>query len=239
MKPMNQNLLKKFVSSFLLFSNVALAGDVLPKYVASTIRLSEKPEFIRTQKAPDYWAFSPYYQSQQDGAACGIASMTMLVNAARVHEKLKASDALVTQKALVEKIKVDYSRGLTLDKLGEAVKKALAEFSVKTTVEVIHMDGTLAQNKKIRDLLIKNEKSDQNFILANFNQGVYTGDPEGGGHISPVGAFDEKNNQVLVMDVDREYYEPYWVSTEVFIKGMNTEDSASKKNRGLVLVEVF
>jgi hypothetical protein len=163
----------------------------------------------------------------------------MLVNAARVHEKLKASDALVTQKALVEKIKVDYSRGLTLDKLGEAVKKALAEFSVKTTVEVIHMDGTLAQNKKIRDLLIKNEKSDQNFILANFNQGVYTGDPEGGGHISPVGAFDEKNNQVLVMDVDREYYEPYWVSTEVFIKGMNTEDSASKKNRGLVLVEVF
>jgi len=209
-----------------------------PKYVSTTIRLSQKQDYVRKNPAPDFWALMPYYMPQQDPAACGIASLTMLMNAVRVHQKLTASDALVTQKALVDKIKIDYSKGISLDNLGEAVKKSLSAYSIKGTVEVIHADGSKTQNKKIRELLLKNEKSDHNFILANFLQGAFTGDPEGGGHISPIGAFDDKHNEVLIMDVDREYYEPYWVSFDTFIKGINTPDPELKINRGIVYVEL-
>jgi hypothetical protein len=234
------NLLGKFSVLLLaiFWSPVTNAEGVKLKYVSTTLRLSLHHDYIQKNKAPDYWALSPYYVPQQDGAACGIASITMLLNASRAHQNLTASDALVTQKALVEKIKVNYSRGLNLDQLTEAVKKGLSEFGIKASVETIHADGTLEQIKKIRELLIKNEKSDQNFILANFLQSNFTGDPEGGGHISPVGVFDSKNNKVLIMDVDREYYEPYWVSFDHFIKGINTADSSNSLKRGLVFVEL-
>lgn len=233
--------LKKLLNSllFAIFLTVsAHAEDVKPKYVSTTVQLSKSPDYIRKNSAPDFWAMMPHYVPQQDGSACGIASMAMLLNASRTHQALTASEALITQKALVEKINVNYSKGLTLDQLGEAIKKSLASFSLKAKVEVFHVDGSELQAKKIRELLVKNEKTDRNFIIANFFQGTYTGDPEGVGHISPVAAFDSKNNKVLVMDVDREYYEPYWVSFDTFIKGMNTVDKSVKMNRGLVFVEM-
>lgn len=234
------NLKKSLINLFfvLCISSNVHAEDAKPKYSATTFRIFQKNEYIRKNPAPDFWAFMPYYVSQQDGAACGIASMTMLMNASRAHQQLTASDALVTQKALVEKIKVDYSKGLTLDKLSEAIQKSIHEYGLKASLETIHADGSVVQNNKIRELLIKNEKSDFNFIVANFNQGTFTGDPEGGGHISPIGAFDAKKNLVLVMDVDREYYEPYWISFDTFIKGMSTQDTSSKLNRGLIYVEL-
>jgi len=234
----SKKLLNNLIIASLFIFTTVLSAEVKPKYVASTVRLFQNSEYVRKNPAPDFWALMPYYVPQQDGSACGIASMSMLINAARVHQNLSASDALVTQKSLVEKLKIDYSKGLTLDKLGETTKKAILEYGFNGTVEVIHADGTSAQSKKIRELLIKNEKSDRNFILANYLQSEFTGDPEGAvGHISPVAGFDAKNNKVLLMDVDREYYEPYWVSLDTFIKGINTVDQSVKLNRGIVFVE--
>jgi hypothetical protein len=40
-------------------------------------------------------------------------------------------------------------------------------------------------------------------------------------HISPIGAYDKTNERVLVMDVDREWYEPYWVSDERLLLAMS------------------
>jgi hypothetical protein len=219
-----------------LHSTLVQAEDSRPKYVSTTFRLSQHHEYIQKNKAPDFWALMPYYVPQQDGAACGIASMTMLLNALRVHLPLTAADYLVTQKKLVEKIKVDYSKGLTLEQLTEAIKKGASEYGIKLSVEIIHSDGTEKQKKKIRELLLKNEKTDRDFILANFHQTQYTGDPEGVGHFSPIGAFNPKKNEVLVLDVDRDYYEPYWVSYETFYKGIDTLDLSTKQKRGMLWI---
>ena len=222
----------------LLWTPFSKSEEAKPKYVSTTLRLSLKHDYFLKNKAPDFWAMMPYYVPQQDGSACGIASTTILLNAARVSQSLTAADKLITQKAVVEKIKVNYSKGLNLDQLAEAVRKGLAEYQIKANVEAIHADGTPVQSKKIREILVKNEKSDRDFILANFHQSAYTGDPEGVGHISPVGAFDSKGNKVLILDVDREYYEPYWVSFDTFLKGINTADSSNTQKRGIVVVEL-
>jgi hypothetical protein len=231
-----QNLL--IIFTMIAFPLASWSSESKPKYAPPTLPLSQHHEFIQKNKAPDYWALSSFYVPQQDGSACGIASMTMLLNGLRVHLMKNASDRWLTQKGLLEKVKINYSRGLTLDQLAESVNQSLKEFGIQAKVDVIHADGTPGQIKKVRERLIQNEKSDRDLILANFHQTVYTGDPEGVGHISPIGAFNAKNNEVLIMDVDRDYYEPYWVKFENFYQGIHSTDSSSKLKRGLVVVEL-
>ncbi len=71
--------------ALLLQNTFVIAEEARPKYVSSTFRLSQHHEYFNKNKAPDFWALMPYYVPQQDGAACGIASMTMLLNGLRVH----------------------------------------------------------------------------------------------------------------------------------------------------------
>ena len=63
-------------------------------------------------------------------------------------------------------------------------------------------------------------------LVANFLQSVYTGDAPVG-HVSPVGAYDAKRARVLVFDVDRKWYEPYWVPEKAFVEGLATADPVS------------
>ena len=85
--------------------------------------------------------------------------------------------------------------------------------------------------------MIENEKSPNDFIVANFNQKVFTVDTDAG-HIAPVGAYDAEKRRVLILDPDREWYEPYWVSEERFIEGMNTKDSENNQFRGYLVIQL-
>ena len=60
-------------------------------------------------------------------------------------------------------------------------------------------------------------------MLVYFNQGVITGDWDGP-HISAIGAYDAANDRVLIMDVDRNWYVPYWTSTETLLAGAGEAD---------------
>ena len=60
---------------------------------------------------------------------------------------------------------------------------------------------------------------------------------ERGGHISPLGAYDEKADRFLILDVARYKYPPVWVKTSDLFDAMNTTDAGNdNKTRGYVLV---
>ena len=65
----------------------------------------------------------------------------------------------------------------------------------------------------LRQALATNEASDQDIVLVYFNQGVLTGDWDGP-HISPIAAYNQETRQVLIMDVDREWYVSYWATDQ-------------------------
>ena len=71
----------------------------------------------------------------------------------------------------------------------------------------------------LRQALAANEASGRNVMVVFFNQGVLTGDWDGP-HASPIGAYDAKRDRVLIMDVDREWYVPYWVPTAKLLEAM-------------------
>lgn len=58
----------------------------------------------------------------------------------------------------------------------------------------------------------------------------------GGGHMSPLGAYDEVTDRVLVMDVSRYKYPPVWTELTAAYTSMNTVDGASGMSRGWIVV---
>jgi len=69
-------------------------------------------------------------------------------------------------------------------------------------------------------------------------QGVFTGDYFGG-HISPIGAFDPVGSRVLILDVDKDTENPYWVPFELFFEGLVGESKTiGPKGGGYVSIFV-
>ena len=217
------------------------------KYGKDALLLSKDHQYMREAGAPDYWALSPYYVAQKSDSACSIASISMIINAILSKHDRTSDEELVNQGGLIKEMGNEAWRaaviqggpGVTLDQLKAMLQAALKISGVTAyALEVIHTDTASNEVRaKLHRHLVQNETSDRNFIIANFMQGAYTGDV-GLGHIAPVGAYDEKRKRVLILDPDRQWYEPYWVSEDVFLKGMATQDKASGHARGYVWLQL-
>ena len=76
--------------------------------------------------------------------------------------------------------------------------------------------------------------SGSKFVGINF---VRTGVGEvGGGHMSPIAAFDETTDRVLIADVSRYKYPPVWATLASVFDAMNTTDAGSGQSRGWVIL---
>lgn len=201
--------------------------------------------------SPDFWALIGYYTPQFNGSACSAASVTMVLNAARSSWVKTSDDKLISQIDLLNRVNAVHwkerlslrgyhgEHGLSLDLLGRAAEAAFKVYGFRNvSVKVVHILDTSSRTKtEVVQALRENEKSIHDFMIANFNQQAYT-DDAAVGHIAPVGAFDEAGERVLILDPDRDYYEPYWVSVDTFISGMATLDKGAKSNRGFILIRL-
>ena len=205
---------------------IALKGQ--PKLGPEAVPITQQTTYLRTAPAPDYWTLSPFYLPQQTSSACSLASLAMALNALR-GLPVRSDERLITQSALLKKVaKTTWTRqvaeggsGVTFDGLVALVRKSLARFQLHDHgVEIIRpadeQPETLA---RLRQALADNEASDRDVILVYFNQGVVTGDWDGP-HVSPIGAYDASTGQVLILDVDREWYVPYWTADTRLLKAM-------------------
>lgn len=221
---------------------VSAAG---PKYGPAdkpyAVPLSRDHAYVQTHAAPDFWALMPFYAGQATPYSCSAASVTMLLNAAlRAGRTLGDGDGNFDEKATLRSARLkDWSarmskrgapkgrppaHGLTLRLLGEAVTRALERNGVKgSTVAAVQVsDAGPTLLAELRGVLSESEKSPRDFVLVHFCQDVLTDAPVGPyPHIAPVGAYDEERHRVLIMDPDREWYEPYWVDDARLLDAMS------------------
>lgn len=200
--------------------------------------------YFKKKPAPDFWALIPYYTGQTSGQQCSAASLVMVLNAMRVGKPLTADEPLITIVTFLEKyVDAPYRKFMTLNLstmdilaaiargemdrsvigsknlariLGFAIEK-LELKKPETRVELVLIDRANIEKSRraFHEALIKNEKSARDFIvLSSFVQGTLTSDPEGPPHVAPIGAYDAEKRSVLILDPDREWYEPYWVSED-------------------------
>jgi hypothetical protein len=221
----------RLVAAFLLATLAAVpaaAFEGKPKLGPDAVPITEATEYLRGSPAPDYWKLSPFYLPQQTSSACSVASVAMAVNFVRGLPP-GAEDPLVTQDGLLAAVNdpdwaakgAEEGAGVRFEELVRAVRAGLAAYGLEgATVETFEpKDASPDTAARLRAILSANEASDRDVVLAYFNQGVLTGDWDGP-HISPIGAFDAGSGRVLIMDVDREWYVPYWSTDAKLLEAM-------------------
>lgn len=72
------------------------------------------------------------------------------------------------------------------------------------------------------------------YVIANYDRPALG--QKGGGHISPIAAYDQQSDSYLILDVNPQAAQWIWASSEDLINGMNTYDSDAQANRGLLIV---
>jgi len=191
---------------------------------------------MATTHKQSYWPLSQYFETQRNQAYCSVATSVMALNALGIRRPASTQypdypyfsqedffrnvDPQVANAAQVSK------EGMTLDQLSAA----LSGFPVE--VRKFHAsDLTLDQ---FRDLIRDTTGHSDRFALLNFNR-VEIGET-GGGHWSPLAAYDAASDSALLLDVARYKYPAVWVPITQLYAGAQAVDSVSGLSRGVVII---
>ncbi len=193
--------------------------------------------FDQANAKRNYWLLSRYYETQRIDTFCSVTSSTMVLNALGVkpiapqpmiypysmfnHENFFTPAVLALQR--VRNIAGD---GVTLAELAEMLKT----FGV--TVESVYADSVTAAD--FRERAQAAVGSADHYVIVNFSRDRISQD--GGGHFSPLGAYDAKTDRFLVLDTARYKYPPFWVTASDLWAAMNTRDEDAKASRGFLIV---
>jgi hypothetical protein len=117
-------------------------------------------------------------------------------------------------------------RGLPLPVLGDVVESSLDAYGIRyKAVETVPARKNPDQSDKIRADLWKRlhdfEERGSCLVIVHFDQGAYVPTlniP----HISPVGGFDTKTGEVVILDVDPEQDKPYKITFDTFYNGLSS-----------------
>jgi len=190
-----------------------------------------------SQARSDFLPLSMRFETQQNLAYCGVASMTMVLNASRIpapvppefkNYPLFTQDNVFNDKTdRIIGVETILRQGLTLEQLSEL----LSAHGLKTKT-VFAADVTPEQ---FRTQVVKNLAEPNNFVLVNYLRKAIG--QKSGGHISPLAAYHEASDSFLILDVSRYKYPPVWVNADLLWQAMNTIDQTSGKTRGFVLID--
>jgi hypothetical protein len=193
--------------------------------------------FAESGALATYFSIADTFETQKTLAYCGVAAIVMVLNAAGVPApaapEYQPNHVFTQDNVLDERTEtilpqaVLARRGMTLDQLGGLLSLH------PMTVEVHHAaDGGLdAFRGAARDYLTTKD----HFVVVNYLR--KTIGQQTGGHISPLAAYDAKEDRFLILDVARYKYPPVWVKTSDLFAAMNTIDASNdNKTRGYVLV---
>jgi Phytochelatin synthase len=175
----------------------------------------------------DYTSLSQNFQTQKLPAYCGVASGVMVLNAFKRTAPPLNQDTFFTPEAQKIRTPLEVAfLGMSLAQLAALLKshqvKVETHYAADTTIE------------QFRTQIKQNLTRERDFVIVNYNRaGLNQGK---GGHISPLSAYHEQSDRVLVEDVSSYKYPPVWVSMSELWNAVNTKDTSTGQTRGYLLV---
>lgn len=184
----------------------------------------------------NFWKLLRYYESQSRPTYCSLASSVIALNALSIEApkskflgkyRMFTQEEFFTEKlsSIIDPALVS-NRGMSLTELTEV----LSAFPISVSM---HAAKDMAEDQ-IRSLLISALEDPHQCILALFHRKVLN--QEGGGHWSPIAAYDASSDSFLILDVARFKYPPHWVPAAKLIESMQTSNMYGD-SRGFILLD--
>jgi hypothetical protein len=185
-----------------------------------------------------YWPLSMYFETQKNQAYCAVASTVMALNALdtpRPENRVYPDYPFFTQDEFFNNVDPGIATPGEVSKSGQTLDQlanALESFPVK--VDKYQAADPLWSESKFRDLIRQATEGDRSVMLLDFaRRGI---GQEGGGHWSPIAAYDSASDSALLLDVARYRYHPAWVGTPQLFRAASTVDTSSNLPRGALVL---
>lgn len=216
-----------------------LRADTLPLPPALVSSASDQGQslLIGAESRKAYFPLADHFVTQQNQAFCGVASMTMVLNASGLpapavpeydpYRTFTQDNVLTPATESVLPVDTIRKMGITLDQLGGMLSTYPLSVDVRhaadSSADVFRREASAALN------------TPGNFVIINYLRKAIG--QEKGGHISPLAAYDADEDRFLILDVARYKYPPVWVKTADLYGAMNTQDSDNNnQTRGYLLI---
>jgi len=244
-------------------AEVAAMADAARQLVAWASPESNK-RFARSKHNADFFKLANQFESQHNLGYCGPATATIVLNALRLDNAKapRPRDETMFPEAYVKRLPPGldpvfkrYTQNTFFDAHMEKVKTRDQFFGTPRTpgtrpspgIELRELHNVLLNHglkselriaddtvtdKQMRQELIRNLATPGDYVIINYSR-VETGQGRSG-HMSPLGAYDQKSDSFLVMDVNPNQAGWVWVPAGLLGKAMRSKDVA--ENRGYLLV---
>lgn len=210
----------------------ALPGELVPITAPS----GAERLLASTERAP-YWALSANFETQQNQAYCAVASAVVALNALgvpRPANHVYPDYPYFTQQEFFRDVPSVLANPETVSHEG-MTRDQLATVLVHLDIKVANYAGDGLDEAGFRKLLKDTLRRADRVLLVNFLRSAIG--ENGGGHWSPLAAYDAASDSVLLLDVARYRYPPVWVPVVTLWQAIRTEDSVSGESRGVLVVE--
>jgi hypothetical protein len=216
----------------------------------------------RSTAKVDFPALANQFEPQSNAAFCGPTSAAIVLNAVRGRDadlprdrsRLRAEDLRnvpssydptiprFTQDNVIAK-----GQKTRAQVLGEPLTingKQIQDFGyqIRQLDEMLRANAAITRltivddtkvDQDIRNDLVDNLKRRGNYVIVAYKRDAVG--QRGGGHISPLGAYDAESDSFLVLDVNPASAGWVWMPTATLIKGMRTFDTI--ENRGYISIQ--
>ncbi|CAN1192916.1 Glutathione gamma-glutamylcysteinyltransferase 1 [Linum perenne] len=171
-----------------------------------------------------------FYQTQSEPAYCGLASLSMVLNALAIDPGRKwkgpwrwFDESMLDCCEPLERVK---AVGISFGKVVCLARCAGAE------VEAFRTNQSTIDD--YRKHVIKCCSSDNCHVISSYHRGVFK--QTGTGHFSPIGGYHAGRDMVLILDVARFKYPPHWVPLSLLWEAMDTIIVKTGFHRGFMVV---
>lgn len=235
------------IFTFLFILSLSLSVFISAEEIVSTSTQEnelwqewDSPEGLsRLQKSnakENLWKLIRFYEAQARLTYCSVATSVITLNALSI--KSPKSQFLGKYHMFTQEEFFSESVQAVIDQ-NEVAKRGMALEELATVlgvfpIKVFKYEAQHLPQEKIRDLIISALKNPNQCVLALYQRKELQ--QEGGGHWSPIAAYDVESDSFLILDVARFKYPPVWIDAFAFINSMQTANIYGK-SRGFIIIE--
>lgn len=201
-------------------------ADIIP------LDSEEGQKLLGEAKSPDYERLAGNWVPQLK-SHCGAASAVVVQNAMLPGEEFTQSGLFTPETAHIITQDVVYRIGFTLEELDNMIE---TRSGLKTTRFHAGEEEWMYSYEDWLAALKQNQATPGNNLIINYPTEYVIDRQNKGGHFSPIAAYHEEKNLVLILEISPRK-ESYWIDAHEIWGAMNQVDPISEKVRGWIVVE--